>query len=140
MASYKSILLVDDDMVDVMTVKRALKQIRVNNRLEVKGDGEEALDYLRSTSELPGVILLDLNMPRMNGKEFLTEIKSDEQLKSVPVIVLSTSGENRDIRECFASSIVAYIVKPVDYQDFVDDLRKFDMFWTTEDQTGIEKQ
>jgi len=140
MASDKSILLVDDDMVDVMTVKRAFKQIHVNNRVEVKGDGEEALEYLRNAAELPGVILLDLNMPRMNGKEFLTEIKSDEQLKSVPVIVLSTSGENSDIRECFASSIVAYIVKPVDYQDFVDDLRKFDMFWTTEDQAGIEKQ
>lgn len=139
MAGNKPILLVDDDLVDVMTVKRALKQISVNNRIDVRGDGEEALEYLRNTEDLPGVILLDLNMPRMNGIEFLTEIKSDEQLKSVPVIVLSTSGENRDMKVCFENDVAAYLVKPVDYQDFVNDLRKFNMYWTTDENAGTEK-
>ncbi len=138
MTDDKPILLVDDDTVDVMTVKRAFKQIHVNNRVEVKGNGEEALEYLRNTDELPRVILLDLNMPRMNGIEFLTEIKSDEVLKSVPVIVLSTSRENSDMIECFKNSVVAYMVKPIDYQDFVNDLKMFDMYWTIGDEAGIE--
>ena len=126
------ILLVDDDTVDVMAVKRAFNQIRVISPLVVKENGEDALEYLRSTKVLPRLILLDLNMPRMNGIEFLTEIQSDEVLKSVPVIVLSTSGENRDVRECFNNCVVAYIFKQHSHNKFVNDLKMFDMYWTTE--------
>jgi len=126
------ILLVDDDTVDVMAVKRAFNQIRVISPLVVKENGEDALEYLRSTKVLPRLILLDLNMPRMNGIEFLTEIQSDEVLKSVPVIVLSTSGENRDVRECFNNCVVAYVFKQHSHNKFVNDLKMFDMYWTTE--------
>ena len=126
------ILLVEDDIVDVMTINRALRQIRAMCHLEVKGNGEEAFKYLRNTIVLPRLILLDLDMPRMNGIEFLTEIQSDEVLKSVPVIVLSTSGENRDVRECFNNCVVAYIFKQHSHNKFVNDLKMFDMYWTTE--------
>ena len=131
----RPVLLVDDDAVDVMTVKRAFKQMRVISQLVVKGDGEEALEYLRSTPVLPRVILLDLNMPRMNGLEFLQEIKSDEAFSTIPVIVLSTSGENSDVSACFRNSVVAYIVKQHSHDEFVRELRIYNAYWITETQT-----
>jgi CheY-like chemotaxis protein len=134
------ILLVEDDIVDVMTINRALRQIRAMCPLEVKGNGEEAFKYLRNTIVLPRLILLDLEMPRMNGIEFLTEIQSDEALKSVPVIVLSTSEENRDVRECFNNCVVAYIVKTQSHKELVKNLKMFDMYWTTDDEAVIENQ
>lgn len=131
----KPVLLVDDDAVDVMTVKRAFKQMRVISQLVVKGDGEEALEYLKSTPVLPRVILLDLNMPRMNGLEFLQEIKSDEAFSAIPVIVLSTSGENNDVSACFRNSVVAYIVKQHSQDEFVRELRIYNTYWITDTQS-----
>lgn len=131
----KPVLLVDDDAVDVMTVKRAFKHMRVISQLVVKGDGEEALEYLRSTPVLPRVILLDLNMPRMNGLEFLQEIKSDEAFSAIPVIVLSTSGENNDVSACFRNSVVAYIVKQHSQDEFVRELRIYNTYWITDTQS-----
>ena len=130
MRTRKPILLVDDDTVDVMMVSRAFKEIGVNNALEVRSDGEEALDYLRHTDALPCLILLDLNMPRMNGLEFLAEIKSDETLKCLPVIVLSTSSEQGEIRECFKMSVAGYVVKPADYRMFLEYIKTLDSYWT----------
>lgn len=131
----KPVLLVDDDAVDVMTVKRAFKHMRVISQLVVMGDGEEALEYLRSTPVLPRVILLDLNMPRMNGLEFLQEIKSDEAFSAIPVIVLSTSGENNDVSACFRNSVVAYIVKQHSQDEFVRELRIYNTYWITDTQS-----
>ncbi len=128
----RPVLLVDDDAVDVMTVKRAFKQMRVISPLVVKGDGEEALEYLKSTPVPPRVILLDLNMPRMNGLEFLQEIKSDEAFSAIPVIVLSTSGENSDVSACFRNSVVAYIVKQHSQDEFVRELRIYNTYWLTD--------
>ena len=130
----RPVLLVDDDAVDVMTVKRAFRQMGVISQLVVKGDGEEALEYLKSTPVLPRVILLDLNMPRMNGLEFLQEIKSDEAFSALPVIVLSTSGENNDVSACFRNSVVAYIVKQHSQDEFVRELRIYNTYWITDTQ------
>ena len=130
----RPVLLVDDDAVDVMTVKRAFKQMRVISPLVVKGDGEEALEYLQSTPVLPRLILLDLNMPRMNGLEFLQEIKSDEAFSTIPVIVLSTSGENSDVSASFRNSVVAYIVKQHSHDEFVRELRIYNTYWLTDTQ------
>ena len=134
----KPVLLVDDDTVDVMTVKRAFRQMGVVNQLVVKGDGEEALEYLKSTPVLPRLILLDLNMPRMNGLEFLQEIKSDEVFSAIPVIVLSTSGENSDVSACFRNSVVAYIVKQHSHDQFVRELRIYNTYWTTDTQAQTD--
>ena len=130
----RPVLLVDDDAVDVMTVKRAFREMGVISQLVVKGDGEEALEYLKSTPVLPRVILLDLNMPRMNGLEFLQEIKSDEAFSAIPVIVLSTSGENNDVSACFRNSVVAYIVKQHSQDEFVRELRIYNTYWITDTQ------
>ena len=131
MRSTKPILLVEDDRVDVMTIKRALKEIRVTNRLDIAGDGMEALEFLRDPeNEMPCIILLDLDMPRMNGVEFLEMVKQDEILKKIPVVVLTTSTEEQDKVDSFSLGVAGYMVKPVDYGQLVEVARAIDLYWT----------
>lgn len=131
MRSQRPILLVEDDRVDAMTVKRALKDINVTNRLDIVGNGEEALQFLRdSKNEDPAIILLDLNMPKMNGIEFLKIAKQDNDLKRFPVVVLTTSKEERDRIESFKLSVAGYMIKPVDYLQFVDVMKTISLYWT----------
>ena len=127
----KPILLVEDDVVDAMTVERALKEIHVTNMLFTVGNGEEALAYLRNEENArPCVILLDLNMPRMNGVEFLRVVKLDPVMKKIPIVVLTTSRDDQDIIESYKLSAAGYIIKPVDYKKFVEALRTVDVYWT----------
>ncbi len=131
MKSQKPILLVEDDRVDAMTVKRALRDINVTNQLDVACNGEEALAFLRDEkNEKPCIILLDLNMPKMNGIEFLKGAKQDDVLKAIPVIVLTTSKEEQDRIESFKLGVAGYMIKPVDYQQFVEVIRAIDLYWT----------
>jgi len=131
MRSSEPILLVEDDNVDAMTVRRAFKDVRVTNPLAHVIDGEQALEYLKNESnEKPCVILLDLNMPRMNGTEFLKVVKTDDVVKNIPVVVLTTSKEECDIVESFNLGVAGYIVKPVDYQKFVNAIRIIELYWT----------
>jgi CheY-like chemotaxis protein len=131
MRSFKPILLVEDDQVDAMTVKRALKDINVTNRLDIVNDGEAALTFLKNPeNEKPGIILLDLNMPKMNGIEFLKIAKKDESLKKIPVVVLTTSKEDQDKVDSFNLGVAGYMIKPVDYQKFVEVVKTIDLYWT----------
>ena len=131
MRSYKPILLVEDDQVDAMTVKRALKEIKVTNRLDIVNNGEEALTFLKNPeNEKPGIILLDLNMPRMNGIEFLKIAKKDDSLKKIPVVVLTTSKEDQDKVDSFNLGVAGYMIKPVDYRKFVEVVKTIDLYWT----------
>ncbi len=131
MKTRKPILLVEDDYVDAITVKRALKDINVTNTLNIAQNGEEALEMLRdSSNEKPCIILLDLNMPKMNGIEFLKEVKKDDKLRGIPVVVLTTSKEDRDKLESFQFGVAGYMIKPVDYMQFVEVMRTIDMYWT----------
>jgi CheY-like chemotaxis protein len=129
MKTKKAILLVEDDRVDAMTVERAMKEVHVTNRLDLAQDGEKALEYLK-THETPCVILLDLNMPRMNGIEFLQIVKSDSVLKKIPVIVLTTSESDQDRLKSFELSVAGYMIKPVAYKNFLDVVRTIDLYWT----------
>lgn len=125
------IMLVEDDQVDQMTIKRALKEIKVTNPLYIAGNGEEALEILRDRKkENPGLILLDLNMPRMNGIEFLRVIKQDDEFRRIPVVVLTTSREDEDRVESFNLGVSGYMIKPVEYIKFVDVVRTIDLYWT----------
>ena len=131
MRNSKPVLLVEDDSVDAMTVKRAFKDLKVMNPLTHKANGEEALEYLGDKgNERPCIILLDLNMPKMNGIEFLKIAKVDDMLKKIPVIVLTTSKEECDIMDSFKLSVGGYIVKPVNYSKFVEAIRTIDLYWT----------
>lgn len=125
------ILLVEDDQVDIMTVKRAFKDLNITNPLAVASNGEEALGYLRDeNNRKPGIILLDLRMPKMDGIEFLEVAKNDDELKSIPVIVLTTSEEEKDKVDSFDLSVAGYMIKPVDYKQFVDVIRAINLYWT----------
>ena len=127
----KPILLVEDDKVDVMTVNRALKEINVGNPVVNLENGEEALKYLHDPGNVkPCIILLDLNMPIMNGIEFLEVVKHDPLLKRIPVVVLTTSGEQQDKINSFDLGVAGYMAKPVDYRQFVEVMRTIDAYWT----------
>ena len=131
MRSKKPILLIEDDEVDVMTVRRALNDLNVTNPLDVTGNGEEALTFLRNpANKSPCIILLDLNMPRMNGIEFLQVAKHDEALKKIPVVVLTTSREEQDKVDSFNLGVAGYMQKPPDYQQFVEVVKTIDLYWT----------
>ncbi|MGQ3684062.1 MAG: response regulator [Candidatus Loosdrechtia sp.] len=131
MKNKQTILLVEDDIVDQMTVKRALKDINVTNPLKIANNGEKALEYLMDKEhELPGIILLDLNMPRMNGIELLKIIKDDNSIKRIPVVVLTTSREEQDRIRTFDLGIAGYMVKPVDYLQFVELIKTINLYWT----------
>jgi len=137
MRSNKPILLVEDDRVDVMTVKRALKDIRISNRLNIAGNGEEALDLLRNPeNESPCIVLLDLNMPRMNGIEFLRVVRKDGMLRRTPVIVMTTSKEEQDKVDSFDLGVAGYMFKPIDYQQFLEVVRTIDLYWTLSELPG----
>jgi CheY-like chemotaxis protein len=131
MRNLKPILLVEDDSIDAMTVKRALKDLKVTNPLIHVVNGEEALEHLRNESNTkPCVILLDLNMPKINGIEFLRIAKEEKELKKIPVVALTTSNEAMDIDSSFEFGVAGYIVKPTDYKKFVDAIRAIDLYWT----------
>jgi len=132
MKQNKPILLIEDDYVDAITVKRALKEINVANQLAHKENGEEALSYLNELEErdYPCIILLDINMPKMNGIEFLKEVKEHEKLRSIPVIVLTTSKEQQDRIDSFDLSVAGYMIKPVDYRQFVEMMKTISLYWT----------
>ena len=128
------ILLVEDNEGDVRLTREAFKEGRVANRLEVVSDGVEALRYLRREGPhkeaiRPDLILLDLNLPKMDGREVLEKIKTDPQLKRTPVVVLTTSNAEDDIVRTYDLHANCYITKPVDFENFVGVVRSIDEFW-----------
>jgi len=133
-----NILLVEDDDIDTENVIRAFKKNKMSNPIYTVENGEEALTFLRNQgrfsnpekSPRPGIILLDINMPIMNGIEFLRIVKADDDLKSIPVVVLTTSREESDRVESFKLSVAGYIVKPVEFEDFVNAVKTIDVYWT----------
>jgi len=130
-------MLVEDDNVDAMTVKRALKDLQVTNPLIHQVNGEDALTYLQnSNGNKPCVILLDLNMPKMNGIEFLKVVKANPELRQIPVVVLTTSKDERDKVETFQLSVAGYIVKPADYKKFVDAIKTLNLYWSLSELPG----
>ncbi len=127
----KPVLVVDDDLVDAMTIKRAFKDIEMPCKLELVGNGEEALIFLRDDSkEKPSLIMLDLNMPKMSGFELLKTLKKDEYLKQIPVIILTTSKDERDKINSFKLGVAGYMVKPVDYLKFLEVMRTIKQYWS----------
>jgi CheY-like chemotaxis protein len=131
-----NILLVEDDEVDVMTVQRAFKKGNITNPLYLASNGLEALAMLRG---LPGqpyllpadrrIILLDLNMPKMNGIEFLRELRADPKLKNIPVVVLTTSSEEQDLMHAYNLNVAGYIVKSVDFSVFIERMVTLNKYW-----------
>jgi CheY-like chemotaxis protein len=126
------VLLVEDDEVDVMTVKRAFRQSHITNPLYVARDGVDALETLRS-GEVPRnrlIILLDLNMPRMNGIEFLHELRKDPAIAAIPVVVLTTSNDDQDKCEAYDMNVAGYLLKPVTFNNFCELMVTLNKYWS----------
>lgn len=132
-----NILLVEDDEVDIMTVRRAFKKGNITNPLYIAGNGIEALALLRGNPGEPSLIpperrliLLDLNMPKMNGLEFLQELRADSALAHIPVVVLTTSNEERDRVHAYDLNVAGYMLKPVTFSTFVELMITLNKYWT----------
>jgi CheY-like chemotaxis protein len=130
------ILMVEDDPRDVELTLTALEEHNLANEVVVSSDGGEALDYLYSRGQYagrasgnPAVILLDLKLPRVSGVEVLQQIRSDDQLKMIPVVVLTSSHEEKDMLTSYELGVNAYVVKPVDFHEFVNAVKELGMFW-----------
>lgn len=140
----KSILLVEDNPDDVDLTIMAFEKSRVSNEVVVVNDGVEALDYLfgtgdyagRDTNIMPQVILLDLNMPRMDGLEFLRRIRADEKTMLLPVVILTTSNEDKDRIASYALGANSYVRKPVDFQQFVEAVQQLGLYWMVLNKTA----
>ena len=137
MTGQHVILLVEDNAGDEELTLRALKKGNIGNKVVVTRDGSAALDYLfargayagRDTKEVPQVVLLDLNLPRMSGLEVLRAIRSDERTKLLPVVILTSSKEDKDLAGSYASGANSYIVKPVDFTQFSEAVRQLGLYW-----------
>jgi CheY-like chemotaxis protein len=136
MNEFKRILLVEDDPKDIELTLNALGGHNLANDVQVARDGAEALDYLYRRGDFadrpdgnPVLILLDLKMPRMSGIEVLRQLKSDETMRTIPVVILTSSRESLDLETCYQLGINAYVVKPVDFHEFVNAVKELGIFW-----------
>jgi CheY-like chemotaxis protein len=147
MDELKSILLVEDSPKDVELTLEALEEYNLANYVNVAGDGVEALEYLRCEGKHinrkkgnPTVILLDIKMPRMDGIETLQSIRNDPALKTIPVVMLTSSRESPDLKRCYELGVNAYVVKPVDFKDFIDAIQQVGIFWAMMNELPPERR
>tara|TARA_R100001377_G_scaffold84437_2_gene67983 strand:- start:877 stop:1287 length:411 start_codon:yes stop_codon:yes gene_type:complete len=124
-----NILLVEDDAIEVMKFQRVLLNLEYNHTVSQSANGEEAIVYLNETKNLPNIILLDLNMSRMNGLEFLEYLKTHEDFKCIPTVILTTSSNKKDVLECYRMGIAGYVLKPLKYEEYVSCIQCFFQYW-----------
>lgn len=135
MENQINILLIDDDEVDCMNVQRAFKKSNISNPLSIAHNGIEGLDMLRGTNgvnkldPMPRIILLDINMPKMNGLEFLKELRNDKDLHSISVFIMTTSNDDKDRFEAYNYNVAGYIIKPISFENFVATISILNNFW-----------
>jgi CheY-like chemotaxis protein len=130
MARSLNILLIEDDAIEVMKFNRVLTTLNMNHKIIEANNGEEAIAILKEKAIIPDIIILDLNMPRINGIEFLKILKNDDYLKYIPSIILTTSNNHKDVLECYKIGIAGYVLKPLKYEDYVDRIRKMLEYWS----------
>ena len=125
-----NILLIEDDSIEIMKLNRAIASLKLEHHVTEAGNGEEALELLNTNTYLPDIILVDLNMPKINGIEFLRILKNNDVLKYIPAIILTTSNNRTDIKECFKIGIAGYIVKPLKYEEYLSKIKKVLEYWS----------
>ncbi|SDR78797.1 Response regulator receiver domain-containing protein [Gillisia sp. Hel1_33_143] len=130
MKNKLNILFIEDDEIEVMKLNRTLNKIELKHSIREAKDGEEALQILSDKNRLPDIILLDLNMPKMNGIEFLKILKADETLKYIPTIILTTSNNRKDVLTCYEIGIAGYVIKPLKYEEYVQKLNAVLNYWS----------
>jgi len=125
------ILLIEDDQIEVMKLKRSIVKMGLEHEFVHATNGEEALDILSTKENLPDLIFLDLNMPKISGIEFLRILKADEVLRYLPTVILTTSNNSRDVLECYKIGVAGYILKPLKYEEYVDKISKALAYWSS---------
>ena len=125
-----NILLIEDDMIEVMKLNRTISSLNLKHNITEAHNGEEALKYLEKKDKLPDIILLDLNMPKVSGIEFLNILKADEVLRYIPTIILTTSNNQKDLLECYKIGIAGYVLKPLRYEGYVSKMEKLLAYWS----------
>ena len=126
-----TILLIEDDMIELMKFNRTMSRLGLKHSITESKNGEEALRFLNSNEQLPDIILLDLNMPKMNGVEFLSILKEDSELKYIPTIILSTSNNRKDMLDCYKIGVAGYIVKPLKFDDYIESIKRLLEYWSS---------
>ncbi len=124
-----NVLLVEDDDIDIENVKRGFQKTNITNPLFIAKDGVEALEVLEKGIEFPLLILLDLKMPRMGGLEFLQRIRADKRWQRIPVVVLTSSKDEKDLIDAYKYNVAGYVIKPIEFGDFVEVLSKIGSYW-----------
>jgi len=124
-----NILFIEDDMIETMKLQRTVSKLNNRHNITEANNGEEALNILKSTADLPDVIFLDLNMPKMSGIEFLKILKADEVMQYLPTIILTTSENRADLLECYKIGIAGYVLKPLKYEDYEEKIKKVFDYW-----------
>ena len=124
-----NILLIEDDAIEIMKFNRVLKTLGMNHKVIEANNGEEALEILKVKEVIPDIIVLDFNMPKINGIEFLRILKKDDFLKYIPAILLTTSNNYTDVMECYKIGIAGYIIKPLKYEDYLDRIKTLLEYW-----------
>jgi len=126
----RKILLIEDDVIEIMKLKRAISTLGLNHSIIEANNGEDALKLLEHKDNLPDFILLDLNMPKVSGIEFLKILKADRRLSYIPTIILTTSRNQRDLIACYETGISGYLLKPLKYEDYVFKIEKLLAYWS----------
>ncbi|MCK8521352.1 response regulator [Aquimarina sp. D1M17] len=130
-------LLIEDDEIERLKFARVMQKNNFNHNLIEVENGEEALKILENKDALPDIIFLDLNMPKMNGLEFLRILKSDTSLKYTPVVILSTSNNHNDLKECYETGIAGYLVKPLKYEDYAHKIKCLIEYWSVNEFVNV---
>ena len=130
MAKKLRILLIEDNLIEIMKMKRSISFLKLEHSVQEAKNGEEALKILEDKSNLPDLILLDLNMPKISGIEFLAIMRDNEDLKHIPTVILTTSDNQKDLFECYRLGVSGYILKPLKYDDYVEKIKKVLAYWS----------
>ena len=137
MKNNLKVLLIEDDKIEVMKLNRVIDKLGVGHEIIEANNGEEALGLLKEKALLPDIILLDLNMPKINGIEFLGILKNDAVLRYIPTIILTTSSNEKDLLECYKLGIAGYVLKPLKYEDYVNKIEKVLAYWSINELKNI---
>jgi len=124
------VLMIDDDTIEIMKLNRVVSSMNLDHQITDAKNGEQALNFLEQKDGLPDIIMLDLNMPKINGIELLTILKAKESLRHIPIIIVTTSSNNKDLLQCYKLGIAGYIIKPLKYKDYVNKIKKVLDYWS----------
>ncbi|SHN09220.1 response regulator [Polaribacter sp. KT 15] len=130
MGKQINVLLIEDNLIEIMKMKRTISLLELTHNITVAKNGEEALEILEDKSQFPDLILLDLNMPKLSGIEFLTILKGNDEIKHIPTVILTTSDNQKDLEECYSIGVSGYMLKPLKYNDYVKKIETVLNYWS----------